>query len=59
LFVSAFSRAERLAEAMEVRGYRGAQGRSRYREPSFRKIDATAFGVCISFSAGSVFMGIN
>ncbi|WP_210471032.1 energy-coupling factor transporter transmembrane protein EcfT [Sporosarcina sp. 6E9] len=32
LFVSAFKRAEELAIAMEVRGYRGGEGRTRYRQ---------------------------
>ncbi|NYF25804.1 energy-coupling factor transporter transmembrane protein EcfT [Sporosarcina sp. JAI121] len=32
LFVSAFKRAEDLAVAMEVRGYRGGAGRTRYRQ---------------------------
>lgn len=32
LFVSAFKRAEDLAVAMEVRGYRGGEGRTRYRQ---------------------------
>ncbi|MCZ2259276.1 energy-coupling factor transporter transmembrane component T family protein [Sporosarcina sp. G11-34] len=32
LFVSAFKRAEDLAVAMEVRGYRGGEGRTRYRK---------------------------
>ncbi|MFF2796834.1 energy-coupling factor transporter transmembrane component T family protein [Lysinibacillus xylanilyticus] len=32
LFVSAFKRAEDLATAMEVRGYRGGEGRTRYRK---------------------------
>lgn len=32
LFVSAFKRAEDLAIAMEVRGYRGGEGRTRYRQ---------------------------
>jgi energy-coupling factor transport system permease protein len=32
LFVSAFKRAEDLAIAMEVRGYRGGEGRTRYRK---------------------------
>ena len=59
LFVSAFSRAERLAEAMEARGYRGAQDRSRFREPAFKMIDVAAFAMCVSFFAGSVFLDIN
>lgn len=32
LFVSAFKRAEDLATAMEVRGYKGGEGRTRYRQ---------------------------
>lgn len=32
LFVSAFKRAEDLATAMEVRGYRGGEGRTRFRQ---------------------------
>lgn len=35
LFVSAFKRAEELAIAMEVRGYRGGEGRTRYRQLSW------------------------
>jgi len=31
LFVSAFKRAEELATAMEARGYRGGEGRTKYR----------------------------
>jgi len=31
LFVNAFKRAEDLATAMEVRGYRGGEGRTKYR----------------------------
>ena len=30
--MSAFKRAEDLATAMEVRGYRGGEGRTRYRQ---------------------------
>lgn len=35
LFVSAFKRAEDLAIAMEVRGYRGGEGRTRFRQLSW------------------------
>lgn len=40
LFVSAFKRAEDLATAMEVRGYRGGEGRTRYRQLNWRFIDS-------------------
>ena len=40
LTVGAFRRADELAEAMESRGYRGGEGRTRYRELHFRVRDA-------------------
>lgn len=42
LFVSAFKRAEDLATAMEVRGYRGGEGRTRYRQLKWHFKDTTA-----------------
>ncbi|WP_342526822.1 energy-coupling factor transporter transmembrane protein EcfT [Chryseomicrobium sp. FSL W7-1435] len=42
LFVSAFKRAEDLATAMEVRGYRGGEGRTRYRQLDWRFRDTGA-----------------
>ena len=42
LFVSAFKRAEDLATAMEVRGYRGGEGRTRYRQLAWRTRDTMA-----------------
>ena len=39
LFVSAFKRAEDLAIAMEVRGYRGGEGRTRFRQLSWHMRD--------------------
>lgn len=39
LFVSAFKRAEDLAVAMEVRGYRGGEGRTRYRQLHWQRGD--------------------
>jgi energy-coupling factor transport system permease protein len=41
LFVSAFKRAEDLAVAMEVRGYRGGGGRTRYRQLKWHWRDTT------------------
>ncbi|WP_026565724.1 energy-coupling factor transporter transmembrane component T family protein [Bacillus sp. UNC41MFS5] len=40
LFVSSFKRAEELAIAMEARGYRGGEGRTKYRELSWKKADS-------------------
>lgn len=42
LTVGAFRRADELAEAMESRGYRGGEGRVRYRELRFRPRDTVA-----------------
>ncbi len=42
LTIGAFRRADELAEAMESRGYRGGEGRTRYRELRFRPRDAIA-----------------
>ena len=42
LFVSAFRRADELAVAMEARGYRGGEGRTRFRVRKFTRRDAAA-----------------
>ena len=42
LTIGAFRRADELAEAMESRGYRGGEGRTRYRELRLRARDALA-----------------
>jgi energy-coupling factor transport system permease protein len=47
LTVGAFRRADELAEAMESRGYRGGEGRTRYRELRFRGRDALALAVTV------------
>src|SRR5699024_2691363 len=39
LFVSSFKRAEELAVAMEARGYRGGEGRTKYRLLEWKTID--------------------
>lgn len=59
LFVSAFSRAERLAEAMEARGYRGSTGRTRYREPALGRPDLVAFLLSFAFCIGSLLLEID
>ncbi len=47
LTVGAFRRADELAEAMESRGYRGGEGRTRYRKLRFRARDALALLVTV------------
>ncbi|MCL6617352.1 MAG: energy-coupling factor transporter transmembrane protein EcfT, partial [Anoxybacillus ayderensis] len=50
LFISAFKRAEELAVAMEVRGYRSSQNRTKWRELTWGRID-TAFMLFIGLLA--------
>lgn len=50
LFVSAFKRAEDLAVAMEVRGYRGGEGRTRYRQLKWGWRDSTILILLVFFA---------
>ncbi|GEK34105.1 energy-coupling factor transporter transmembrane component T family protein [Kurthia sibirica] len=52
LFVSAFKRAEDLATAMEVRGYRGGEGRTRYRQLKWSMRDTYALLLLVLFAVG-------
>ncbi|MGM0165283.1 cobalt transporter [Enterococcus sp. AZ135] len=45
LFVSSFNRAEDLATAMEARGYRGGEGRSKYRKLQWASRDTIVLAV--------------
>ena len=48
LFVSSFNRAEELATAMEARGYKGGEGRTKYRQLEWVSRDTmimVAFGL--------------
>ncbi len=56
LTVGAFRRADELAEAMESRGYRGGEGRTRYRELRFRARDAIALAVASLILVGSILL---
>lgn len=47
LFVSAFKRAEDLATAMEARGYRGGEGRTRWREMRWHRRDTALLVVFV------------
>lgn len=50
LFVNAFRRADDLAIAMEARGYRGGEGRTKFRELRFQRIDAVALVLIVVFT---------
>lgn len=47
LFISAFNRAYDLATAMEARGYKGGEGRTKYRQLHWGKLDTLA-SVCLA-----------
>ncbi len=47
LFISAFKRAEDLATAMEVRGYRGGEGRTRYRQLNWTMKDTLSLIILV------------
>lgn len=56
LFVSALSRAEELATAMEARGYRGGEGRTKYRAQTWHLRDTVALGVFLVLTLGLLFL---
>ena len=56
LTVGAFRRADELAEAMESRGYRGGEGRTRYRELRFRARDAIALATAALVVVGGILL---
>lgn len=54
LFVSAFNRADEMAIAMEARGYRGGEGRTKYRQLAYTKLDFFTLFVFIILTAGLI-----
>ncbi|MEM1505692.1 energy-coupling factor transporter transmembrane component T [Domibacillus sp. 8LH] len=54
LFVSAFKRAEELAVAMEARGYRGGEGRTKYRVLAWHLRDTAALLVLAALAAALI-----
>ncbi|BDH63633.1 energy-coupling factor transporter transmembrane protein EcfT [Lysinibacillus sp. PLM2] len=56
LFVSAFKRAEDLATAMEVRGYRGGEGRTRYRKLKWDWRDTVSILILVVLTALLIFL---
>ncbi|MDQ3792466.1 MAG: energy-coupling factor transporter transmembrane protein EcfT, partial [Actinomycetota bacterium] len=56
LTVGAFRRADELAEAMESRGYRGGEGRTRYRDLSFGAHDALPFAAAALVVVGGILL---
>jgi energy-coupling factor transport system permease protein len=54
LFVSAFRRADELAQAMEARCYRGGEGRTRLKEMRLSSKDLWATALALLFFAGTL-----
>ena len=50
LFISAFKRAEDLATAMEARGYRGGEGRTRLREMKWQTRDTAVLLIFVALT---------
>lgn len=56
LFIIIFKRADELALAMEARGYRGGEGRTRRRPLRWKKSDTNATIFVMSVAAGFIFL---
>ena len=56
LFISSFNRAEELATAMEARGYRGGEGRTKYRILKWETRDSIAMGSLFLVSVALFFL---
>lgn len=56
LFVSSFNRAEDLATAMEARGYRGGEGRSKYRVLKWSGRDTAVMIIFAIVTVGLIFL---
>jgi energy-coupling factor transport system permease protein len=54
LLLSVFRRADQLALAMEARGYRGEEGRSRWRQSRFGRADLVAAGAALALAVSVV-----
>ncbi len=58
LFISAFRRANDLAMAMEARGYRGGEGRTKMKPLIYRRRDYLGYGVLAAYLCGICVIGI-
>ncbi len=58
LFINSFRRADELATAMECRCYRGGQNRTKLKELKLVCADYVAFGLCVTFMAVILLLGV-
>ena len=56
LFINSFRRADELAQAMEVRCYKGGEGRTKYRIHKTSAFDVFLFLIFVSFAIGVAFI---
>ncbi|MGM7724742.1 energy-coupling factor transporter transmembrane component T family protein [Metabacillus sp. Hm71] len=56
LFISAFKRAEELATAMEARGYRGGEGRTKLRQLKWRGLDTSVLSLLVVLGLLLIFL---
>lgn len=56
LFISSFKRAEELAVAMEARGYRGGEGRTKYRLLKWRVLDSAMLILLLALATTLIFL---
>lgn len=57
LFISAFRRANDLAMAMEARGYRGGEGRTKMKPLIYQKQDKVAYGILLGYFVVMILVG--
>ena len=50
LFVSSINRAEELATAMEARGYKGGEGRTKFRQLTWQRRDTYLLGIYLAMA---------
>lgn len=58
LFISAFRRANDLAMAMEARGYRGGEGRTKMKPLIYKRRDFVGYGILLAYLCGICALGI-
>lgn len=56
LFISAFKRADELATAMEARGYKGGEGRTRLRQLKWRFLDTSVLALLVALGLVLIYL---
>jgi energy-coupling factor transport system permease protein len=56
LFISAFKRADELATAMEARGYKGGEGRTKLRQLKWRLLDTSVLALLVALGLVLIYL---